>query len=163
MAVLMLRDAELRGRHLKPIDWQVRAAVSPFSTGWGGRWWSLLLCYEGIVAFQFPQRRYWAHMLRVGLVAGVAHVTPTVGGDDWPLSERGAVLAPRAMLVPRDALAKVEIRRSRVFWSHVRLYEVDAGCQSFSFIDPRQLRSCAHQFESAFPRVTQRAGWWPAA
>ncbi len=161
--MVTVRDVTLRGRRLTPPDWHVRSAISPCSTAFGTRLWSLLLCYEGVAAFRFPRGRYWAQQFRWGLVAGVGHVPPTVVGDEWPLGSRGTVVAPSATLFPRDTLSAVDIQRARVFWSCIRIRRNDGRSQSFDVLAPRQLRAYADKIEAAFPRVARRTGWWPAA
>ena len=155
-------NPELRGRSLTPVNWRVREAHSPFATGWGGQWWSLLLCYEGLAAFQWPYRRYWARMFRIGLVAGAGHMSASVLGDSWPLTERpGPVHAPRALLFPREALA-IEVRRSRFLWSNVLVTVGNTAPLAFAFMDPRAVEVCTRRLEGAFPGIVHRAGWKPA-
>lgn len=144
---MIVREVALCSRRLKPMEWHVRSAISPFATAWGWKWWSILVCEEGLAAFQFAQRRFWAYQLRAGLVAGVSHVTPVVHGDEWPLGGKETIVAPRAMLFPRDSIKCIEVQRARVFWSHVRIFPSDGGRSSFDLVDPRQVTLCAERIE----------------
>jgi hypothetical protein len=161
--VLEVRGAELHGRRLKPTDWHVKTAMSPFSTDLGFAWWSLLICYEGLAAFQWPRGRYWRQMLRNGLVAGLAHVPPTVVGNAWPLQQlEKPVPAPCLQLFLKETLEEVEVRGSRFWWSSIRVLERGARTRCFGFVDPKQVQMCAQACEHAFPHIVRRGGWWPA-
>lgn len=161
--MIQLRKPSVEGRRLQPAGWRVRAAFSPFATGWGGRWWSLLVCDEGLVAFQWPTRKYLRQMLRIGFIAGVGHAPPQVEGDAWPLSpgSKGQD-SPAAELFSRDRLEAIDIKRSRFFWSHVHLREGGRRARVFTVLDPSMVEECAERLTRAFPGLVRRVGWWPA-
>ena len=119
------------------------------------------MCYEGVAAFQWPYRKHWWRMLRIGIVAGSGQ-SPTVLGDSWPLGEiRGPVHAPRAMIFPRETLA-IEVRRSRFLWSYVMVSEGTSAPVAFAFMDPRAVEASARRLEGAFPGIVKHSGWRPA-
>jgi hypothetical protein len=158
------QNPRLRGRRLEPVEWRVRSALSPFWLGWGvrSRFWSLLICDEGLAAFEWPGRKYWTVALLVGLRAGVAHQPSTIDGDDWPLSERSKVVASRrALLFPREELAGIDVNRSRWFWSGVRLVGVDGKRWTFTAADPRRIGVYAQSLTTQLGAT--RSGHWRTA
>jgi len=157
-------NPRLRGRRLEPVEWRVRASMSPFWLGWGwrGRWWALLICDEGLAAFEWPSRKYWSIMLRVGLRAGLTHSPTIVDGDEWPLSERdGIVVSRKALLFPREELTLVDINRSRWFWSRVRLCDLHGDRWSFTAADPRRMEQNAALLVRHFGAT--KSGYWRRA
>ena len=132
-----VRKPRVKRRQLEPAGWCVRAAFSPFSTGWGGQWWSLLICDEGLAAFQWPTRKYLIQVLRVGLRAGAAHMPTTIAGDSWPLSVgSNGQESPAVELFSSARLEAIEVKRSRFLWSHVRVRESDQRWRTFTMVDP---------------------------
>jgi len=158
------QNPRLRSRRLEPVEWRVRAALSPFWLTWGlrGRWWALLICDEGLAAFEWPAKKYWSMMFRVGLRAGPAHLPSAVDGDDWPISERSDFVASRrALLFPRAELASVDVNRSRWLWSEVRLVDVHGDRWSFTAADPRRIEGYAQSLATHFGAT--RSGYWRPA
>jgi hypothetical protein len=56
-----VRNVRLEECRLHPIHWHVRHAFSPMwmKSDWRPRWWSLLICDQGLAAFQWSVGRYW--------------------------------------------------------------------------------------------------------
>jgi hypothetical protein len=119
------------------------------------------VCDEGLVAFEWPAKRYWRRVLRIGLRAGLAHAPSAVEGDAWPLSERVEFVESRsALLFPRETLAQVDVRRSRFWWNEVRVSELSGAHWVFTAADPRQIENYARRLELHF--TVTRSGYWPA-
>ena len=150
----------LRGRRLEPVEWRVRDALSPFWSGWSQRFYSLLVCDEGIAAFQWPSRKYWPVALMVGFRAGVAHLPSSIIGDSWPLSAHMHVVdAPSALLFPRADLRIVEIRRRRWLTNEVRLIDTQQVMRRFTAADPRKVGEYAMRLSEFYTVV--KTGYWP--
>jgi hypothetical protein len=159
-----IQNPRLRGRRLEPVEWRVREAFSPFWLGWGlrDRWWALLICDEGLAAFEWPAKKYWDAMLRVGLRAGLAHAPSTIDGDNWPLSENPQrVESRRALLFPRQELTGIDVYRRRFLSSQIRLFGIDGERWTFTAADPRLIAKQADTLAMRFGAT--RSGHWPAA
>ena len=155
-----VRNPVLRGRRLEPVEWRVRDALSPFWLGWGwGRWWSLLICDEGLAAFEWHATTYWSTVLRIGFHAGVGHRPTVIDGDNWPLSERAGVVETRAaLLFPREQLQTIDIKRAAIFWRRVRIVDVNGGRWVFTVADPRRVDSFAKSLSKHFG-ATKNGSW----
>jgi hypothetical protein len=147
---LEVREARLRGRRLEPADWRVRRAFSPFWSGWGGRWWALLVCDEGLAAFEWPRRKYWARQLRLGLAAGGGQ-RPAVEADCWPLNERLSLVEARsAILYPRDTIAGVAVKRRRFFTNELHVIDATGHRTVYTIADPRKVEEYAAFFDEHY-------------
>jgi hypothetical protein len=156
-----ISNPRLRGRRIEPVEWRVRAALSPFWLGWGlrYRWWSLLVCDEGLAAFEWPSRKHWAMQLRLGFRAGLGALPLTVAGDSWPLSERAAVVESRsALLFPWGALKDLEVRRRRFLANSVRVFEQNGQSWTFTAADPLRVEEYANVLGRHFG-VTKSGHW----
>jgi len=155
-----IRNPTLNGRNLEPVGWRVRDAMSPFFTRWGRCCWALLLCDEGLAAFEWPRRMYWPLMLRLGMVAGLGHHPPTVAGDGWPLSGGSRqVDAPSALLFERAEITAIQVIRRRVFTNEIAVLGSRGRLQTFTVADPRKIAAYAERLGRELPVV--RRGRWP--
>jgi hypothetical protein len=154
-----VREARLRGTRLEPANWKVCRAFSPFWSGWGGRWWALLVCDEGLAAFEWPRRKYWARQLRLGLTAGRGQ-PPAVDADSWPLTERSSpVEAKSAILYPRESIAAVEVKRRRFFTNELHVIDAAGQRTVYTIADPRNVE----EYEAFFQKHYSRTGVGAAA
>jgi len=156
-----IRNPRLRGRRLEPTEWRVREAISPVLSGSGWRFWALLLCDEGVAAFEWPRAKYWRVMLRIGIRAGLAHQPSTIDGDSWPLTEHASVVeSPSAVLFAKSDTAAIEIRRRRWLTTELRIRQQDGKKRwIFTIADPRNVDRYAAQLHRFVP--ISRTGWWP--
>jgi hypothetical protein len=155
-----IRNPRLRGRRLDPVEWRVREALSPFWSAWGWRFWSLLLCDEGIVAFEWPRRKYCRIMFLAGMRAGVAHLPTAVRGDVWPLSERSQDVKTRsAILFENSIISSIEVRRRRWFTNGICFICNDGKRWVFTAADPVKVVEYADKL-NCYLQVLKK-GWWP--
>jgi hypothetical protein len=160
--MIEIQNPQLRGRRLEPLGWRVRDAMSPLWSGYGWRLWALLLCDEGIAAFEWPRPKYWREMLSIGFGAGVAHQPSTIDGNSWPLMEQSSLVeSPSAILFPKVDMSAIEIRRSRWFTNEVRVRRADGERWVFTIGDARKVAQYAALLDR-FAGVS-RTGWWPRA
>jgi hypothetical protein len=157
--MMQIRNVQLHDGYLSPVNWQVRDAVSPLwlAWDWRPRWWALLFCDQGVAAFQWPT----AKLMRVQLVRWPSR-WPTVSGDSWPLTERGAVSSPSALIFARDHLTRIDAIDSRFLWKKIRLYERNGHQATFVLANREQIVLCVrllcrHFAHAADPEVDSRA------
>lgn len=154
-----LLNPSLNRRHLAPVGWRVRDALSPWVSHAGFRWWALLLCEEGLAALQWPARQYLAANLRIGVVAGTGN-HPRVRGDAWPLRPEMDAPSPRALLFPRADIERLEFRRRLWRPSELRLYPTMGRSHRFGALDPVAFVDYPRKLQGF--GVVIKTGRWPA-
>jgi hypothetical protein len=149
-----VRNVRLEECRLHPIHWHVRHAFSPtwMKSDWRPRWWSLRICDQGLAAFQWPAGRYWRTQVRRGLSAGLGGLPP-ISGDSWPLTERGAVSSPSALIFARDHLVRIDAIDSRFLWKKIRLNERNGHHATFVLADREQIVLCARLLRRHFDQA----------
>jgi hypothetical protein len=86
---------------------------------------------------------------------------PSISGDSWPLTERGAVSSPSALIFARDHLVRIDAIDSRFLWKKIRLNERNGHHATFVLADREQIVLCArllrrHFDHAADPEVDSR-------
>jgi hypothetical protein len=153
----------LRRGKLEPLGWRVREAFSPF---WSlsQRWWSLILCVEGLVAVRLPVSEWWPIVLRAGLRAGVSHLPTTVAGGNWPLSVPHNEIKLRSpRLFPRESIARLEVVESRFFWNNIHIVDREGKRLVLTMADRRQARSYTLKLAGYVPGPTSGSDTPPPA
>jgi hypothetical protein len=136
---MQICDVQLEGGHLSPVNWRVRDAISPLTNAWGWRWWALLWCDQGLVGLRWPAPKFWLEQWRLARWRYGSPIPDYV----WPLSERGVVRSPSALIFARDHLTHIQIMRG-FMWNKVLLHERNGEQSTFVFANHRQIDRCTH-------------------
>jgi hypothetical protein len=160
--MIRVQNPRIQQGRLAPTDWGVVDALSPFwirRWGWRHRYFALLICAEGLAAFEWPAHKYWATMLRIAYRAGVWRLPTDLEEDSWPLSDRAQIVESRlAFLFAFEEIEEIEVKRSRFLWSTVRVHETGGQSWDFTIANSQKVELFARKLKKHFGARSRSSG-----